>query len=154
MNQVVKAASPAEIARVEARNKKKQREQEMAALPAPKFVSTEERQITIDLKFPLEWNGTVYEEVTIRRPNIREWNSYVRAVADAIEEFGEEGEDRVDMPWLSIPAVVFNALDFADATTVSAAQDGFFGRSSLPDLSEETTEKSSESSNGEPTPSE
>lgn len=156
MNQVVKAATPEELARVEARTNFQQAQAAMHA-DAPRFVDDSDgtRKIVIPLHHPVEWQGDVISEVTIRRPVMREWRAYLRACADAVKVNGPGSDDMVDQPWLSVPAIVLENLDFVDATRVEAAQEGFFEKSS-PAGGTETTESESTSSStsGDQSPSE
>lgn len=149
MNQVTRAIPADELARVEARQEKTLAE---AAVEKPRFVTKgggafEE---VIDLDHPLEYAGVLYEKVTIRRPIMREWRAYLRACEDAVKANGPHADDLVDMPWVSAPAIVLEAMDFVDASRVEAAQERFFGRSSS--LQEAATETPSEqtSTHGEP----
>lgn len=125
-NRVTKALSREEIEAIEA---KKAAE---AARPAPPvFVETDKpRSITVPLDWPMAYDGVTYKEVVIRRPQLAEWRQYLRDCADAVAERGLGADDDVDQPWVSVPAVVYNALDTKDGLRVDAAQDGFFGESS------------------------
>lgn len=145
MDQVVKAATPEEIARVEARNEK---QAQAAAKAPPRFVSDEKRELKVELTFPVEYDGATYTEVRIRRPIMREWRAYLRACEDAVKQHGPGADDLVDQPWMSVPAVVLEHLDFVDASKVEAAQEGFFARS--PSDSEDEEPSASTSENGEP----
>lgn len=142
MNQVTKSLSREEIARVEARQVETKTLQEAIAKTPPRFVDEDgKRQMVVDLEFPVEYDGIVYKRITIRRPIIREWRAYIQACAQAVKEHGEGGDETVDMPWVSAPAVVLESLDFVDGSRVEAAQEGFFAQSTLPH--EEGTEDQS-----------
>lgn len=160
MDQVVKAASPEDVARVEARQKRMEAKAAIAAAPV-EFVDGSEgtRQLAVPLQFPVTWEGKVIDSVTIRRPRMREWRAYWRECQDAVRVDGPGADDLIDQPWLNIPAVVFENLDFIDATRVEAAQEGFFERSSPAGGTETTTEESPEessstSASGDQSPSE
>jgi len=129
-----KALSVEEIERIKARDAAKVAE---AAKGAPEFVSVDGRTLVVPLEFPMQFDGVVLSEVTIRRPLMREWRAYLRACADAVQANGPGADDNVDQAWLSIPAVVLENLDFADASRVESAMEGFFGRSGLPDLTDD-----------------
>ena len=161
MDQVVRAAAPEEIARVDARQKRMEAKAAAEATPV-KFVNDSEgaRQLVVPLHFPVEWEGAVIGEVTISRPRMKEWRAYWRACQDAVRLDGPGADDLVDQPWLNIPAIVYENLDFIDATRVEAAQEGFFERSS-PAGGTETTgmesssdDSSSTSTSGGQSPSE
>lgn len=134
MDMVTKSLGASELAALQARK---------TAVPAasleaaPRFVNGKEgREIVVPLQFPVERDGTVIDQVTIRRPVMREWRAYLRACADAVKEHGPNGDELVDQPWLSIPAAVFENLDFVDATRVEAAMEGFFEGSEQSDQPE------------------
>ena len=148
MDQVTRALSPDEIARVEARQKL---QAGGVGKAPPRFVEREgtERETVIPLDFPVEYDGVLYEEVRIRRPVMREWRSYLRACEDAVKERGPGADDLVDQPWLSAPAIVLEHLDFVDATRVEAAQEGFFGRLSSTQGTDEDQSSPPGSSTGE-----
>lgn len=130
MKQVVKAATPEEIARVEGRQKLEVEAAEKAAKEPPKFVAGLSRETIVLLDFPMTYDGVEYSEIRIRRPTMREWRAYIRACEDAVKQDGPGADDLIDQPWMSAPAVLIEALDFVDGSRVEAAQDGFFGRSS------------------------
>lgn len=137
MNQVTTSLSREEIARVEARNaaklEKEAKKQEAAAKAPPRIIDADnKRSMVLELDFPVEYDGAVIETITIRRPTLREWRGYIQSCAEAVKENGEGADDHVDMPWLSVPVVVINALDFVDGERVEAAQEGFFAQSTLP----------------------
>lgn len=149
MDMVTKSLPPEELRRLQARD---QQQAAAATKGAPEFVDGDAgRTLSVPLAFPVKWGDVTYSEVTVRRPLMREYRAYLRAVSDAVRLNGPGADDLVDQVWLSIPAIVLENLDFADATRVEAAMEGFFGRSGLPD---ETDEKStSESTTGDPSPS-
>lgn len=149
MDHVVKAVPKEQL---EAFERKKAEEARLAAIVPPQFVE-EERSITIPLSFPVTYDGKTYTEVTITRPTIRQWRKYMRECAKATLEHGEDGADLVDPPYLDMPAVVYNSLDFSDGTIVDATVDGFFGASSSPEEGTEDETDSSTSMTGEPSPS-
>ncbi|KAB2665988.1 hypothetical protein DEA98_09860 [Brucella pseudogrignonensis] len=139
MNQVTKSLSREELARVEARNAEAKTLQEAVAKQPPRFVGDGgRREMVVSLDFPVEYDGVVYSEITVRRPIMREWRDYLQECAEAVKEHGKGADEKVDMPWVSAPAVVLESLDFVDASRVEAAQEGFFAQSTLP--REEATE--------------
>lgn len=147
MDQVTTAVPRAQL---EAFQRQQAEGERLASVQPPKFVDAD-RSITIELGFPIEYDGKVYDKVTVTRPTIRQWRQYMSDVADAVKKGGKDAEDLVNPPYLDVPAIVYNSLDFLDGTRVDAAIDGFFGRSSLPDEEEsgENPDSPSESSNGE-----
>lgn len=99
------------------------------AASKPKFIPRDglvfERVVT--LKYPLEWNGVVYESITIRRPTIREWRTYLIQVEEAEKTGGPGAGDSVPMPWVLAPVEILDNLDFLDGAEVEIAQSHFFG---------------------------
>lgn len=149
MNQVTRALTPEEIARVEARQQQTEEKAAPAAVAPPQFVSAEGRTVTVDLQFPVTYEGALIDKVIIRRPVMREWRRYLRDCADAVEQNGPGADDLVDQPWVSVPAVVLENLDFTDASRVEAAQEGFFARSPSDPGTETDPQSTSSSGIGE-----
>ncbi|MEN5275750.1 phage tail assembly protein [Brucella sp. TWI432] len=133
MNQVTTSLSREEIARVEARNADKTKKQKEAAAKSPPLIIDEDgkRRMVLPLNFPIKYDGVRIDQITIRRPSLREWRSYITACAEAVKEHGPGADDDVDMPWMSVPTIVIGALDFIDGERVEAAQEGFFAQSTL-----------------------
>lgn len=135
INQVTKALSKEDIARVEARQQEEAAKAEKVAaakaLGLPEFITGPgySREIKVPLLYPFTHGGVLYEEVTIRRPLMREWRAYLRACQDAVNENGPGADDWVDQPWFSVSAMVLENMDFNDAAAVEAASAGFFARS-------------------------
>lgn len=152
VDQVTRAATPEELARVLARKNKDVEIGAVAGMAPPVFVEGKVRHLSIPLDFPVVFNGQEINEIVIRRPTMREWRAYIRACADAVNDKGPGADDEVDQPWLSVPAIVLENLDFLDASRVESAQEGFFGR---PGSSPETEGDSSTdtSDTGENSPS-
>lgn len=149
MDDVVRAATPDEIARVEARQKRMEAKAAIEATPV-QFLDDSEgaRQLVVPLQFAVMFDGKLIASVTISRPRMKAWRAYWRACQDAVRMDGPGADDLVDQPWLDIPAVVYENLDFIDATRVEAAQEGFFARSS-PAGGTETTETEADPTNEE-----
>lgn len=145
MDQVVKAL-PRE--QVEAMQRMQEQVDRKASIAPPQFVE-QDRSHTIPLNFPMTYDGKTYRSVTITRPTIREWRKYMADVAEAVKKHGEEGGDMVDPPYLDVPGVVYNNLDFLDGVAVDAAVDGFFGASSSPVEGSGESQNTSTSENGE-----
>lgn len=152
MDQVTRALRPEEIARLQAGQAPTVGFATKAPATPLTFVNgDEQRRFIVPLDYPVEHDGKVYTEVTVRRPLMREWRSYLRACADARQTGGPGAEDQVDQAWLSVPAVVLENLDFADATRVEGAMETFFALS--PSSIEEEDASNSESTIGEMPPS-
>lgn len=148
MDTYVRAATSEEIAAAEARAAAAV----MAAIPPPKFVGDAQRTLEVKLQYPVEYDGVIYQSVTIRRPTMREWRAYLRECERAVKLHGPGADDDVNQSWLSVPAVVLENLDFIDASQVEAAQEGFFGRSALdPQDGKGNQAESGQASEGSPT---
>ncbi|NKW09932.1 hypothetical protein HGG76_11510 [Ochrobactrum tritici] len=89
MNQVTKSLSREELARVEARNAEAKTLQEAVAKQPPRFVGDGGRRRWSSLDFPVEYDGVVYSEITVRRPIMREWRDYLQECAEAVKEHGK-----------------------------------------------------------------
>ena len=63
MNQVTRALTPEEIARVEARQQQTEEKAAPAAVAPPQFVSAEGRTVTVDLQFPVTYEGALIDKV-------------------------------------------------------------------------------------------
>lgn len=143
MNQITTALSPEQIAKIEAHQAAKvEREANRTSAahkPQVEFVNPPKpREITYRLMFPLKVDGKLYEEVTLRRPSMREWRAYLTACEEAVKAGGPGADDLVDLPWMSITAAVIEELDTHDGLALEATQMGFFGSASLPQ--EESTD--------------
>lgn len=90
------------------------------APPPPTFLSKRNRFKTIKLEWPLEYDGKVYREVTIRRMTTEEVAAFVTAAA--------EGGDPM-LPMFDAPMAVIDNLDPDDAETVNNTVNDFLPRS-------------------------
>ncbi|THK38644.1 phage tail assembly protein [Ensifer sp. MPMI2T] len=122
MNQVVKAATPEEIARVEAQNK--QAEAAQASKPAPpRLVGKEgkERERVIPLEFSVEYDGKVYEELTVRRISGKDFS--------AMSAFdGSKETTQLAALMTGAPVEVIEALDGDDFVELQEAVQAFLPR--------------------------
>lgn len=109
-----------------------------SASDAPRFVPRPGVETTrvVELLFPVEHQGKIYDSITIRRPIMREWRAYLRATDEAAKQGGPAAADLIDQPWLSAPAVVLEGLEFTDAARIEVEQERFFGVSTLPSVTE------------------
>lgn len=122
MNQVVKAATPEEIARVEAQNKQAEAAQESKPAP-PRLVGREgkERERVIPLEFPVEYDGKLYEELTVRRINGKDFS--------AMSAFdGNKESVLLASLMTSAPVEVIEALDGDDFVELQEAVEAFLPR--------------------------
>lgn len=146
-DQIVRAASPDEIAKAERkaaeRNDALTAAAQTAAAPPPAFVNPGARQRVVPLEYPVISDGEVVSEIIITRPTMRQWREYMRQIAVVVEAGGDE--DTVDAPYLSQPAAVIDQIDFKDYARLEAEMESFFGWSPS---ATGTTEEGSQSTTG------
>ena len=82
--------------------------------PEAKIVSAKERSVTVQLDWPVEFDGVTYEAVTVRRVSGREVDAYVNALG------ASEGVT-VKPPMLDVPQEVYDAMDDDDRLAVEEA---------------------------------
>lgn len=102
------------------------------AIAPPRFVNQQKRFRTIPLEWPLEYDGKIYDAITVRRMTAQE-------VADW------QGSDERTLPMVEAPLAVIDALDADDALKVNEAIHDF-----LPHALREAIEPAPPT--GEPTP--
>lgn len=141
MHQVTTALTPDQIKIIEAKEAVGAVSEKPSAPPPPvtpspnappRFVNAGARQRVVQLDYPLEYGGVVYEAITARRPDIEEWEAYIDACREARLSHGDGAERNVDQPWVSAPAIVLRHLDLADHNKLEAVLDSFFGQPSPP----------------------
>lgn len=110
-----------------------------AEKPVAKFVGGRAREKVIPLEWPIEFNGVVYNEVTVRRCSGLEVSEYVMALAT--------GNDAL-FPGISFPMEVYNSLDADDFDKVDTVVKDFLPQSfrqmaeQAPEASDNTSTKS------------
>lgn len=77
-----------------------------------------ERSKTIPLEWPVEYDGKVYSEITVRRMTGRE-----------VQEFFKSKDDAGGLPMFDCPREVIEALDADDDVTINKAVLDFLPRS-------------------------
>ena len=87
--------------------------------PVARIVSDKERARTVDLEWPVEFDGVLYESVTIRRLTTKE-------VVDFLETMAGKGDVR--WPMYDVPDAVLDALDDDDAFRLDEVVKGFLPR--------------------------
>lgn len=106
---------------------------------APKFVGDRAREKVIPLEWPLEYDGKLYEAVTVRRCTGTEIAEYVVALA---------GGQSPLFPGLDCPLEVYEALDADDLESVDEVVRDFLPRrfraasAPTPEASDNTSTKS------------
>ncbi|EFO32139.1 conserved hypothetical protein [Roseibium sp. TrichSKD4] len=117
---VVRAATPQEIAKAE------EKQADVAAKPAARFVSKKERSRTVVLEYPVEYDGTVYEELKPGRlsgAEVSEFAEILRGIPD-----GESYQVQMVAFFCRVPEDVIAALDSDDFLEVSDAASDFLPR--------------------------
>jgi hypothetical protein len=84
----------------------------------PVFVDGSKRSETVPLDWPIEYNGTVYSAVSVRR----------LTVAD-IRKMAEADEPSQHFPMYDVPNEVLDMLDADDATKLNEVTGRFLPRS-------------------------
>lgn len=123
MNQVTRALTPEQIARVEARQGETQQAavEEQTPAPAAKIVGNKERSRTVPLEWPVEFDGVTYEKLTIRRVQGADFKK-IAALNGQDEEY-HLAALLADVPWQ-----VIAALDGDDFVAVQEAVKDFLPR--------------------------
>ncbi|MFN3891985.1 MAG: phage tail assembly protein [Beijerinckiaceae bacterium] len=86
---------------------------------APRFVGGPVRSRTVTLEYPLEYDGKLWTEITVRRASAGDVEAFVAAV--------QRGENPT-LPMTDAPAAVLDALDADDFETVNKAINDFLPR--------------------------
>ncbi|WP_274627564.1 phage tail assembly protein [Arvimicrobium flavum] len=89
---------------------------EPALKPEARIVSSKPRSMTVALDHPVEFDGTLYESVTIRRVTGKEVDEFIRASAGL-----KEGERQPQLPVLDFPREVYDEMDDDDRLRVEEA---------------------------------
>lgn len=90
---------------------------------APSFVKAKDRFRTIDLTWPLEYDGKVYDRVTVRRMTGIDLIAFVEQPRDSAAP---------TLPMFDVPQAVIDALDPDDAELVNKAVQDFLPRALRP----------------------
>lgn len=106
----------------------------------PRFISPKERSKVVDLDWPIEVNGVVWERVTVRRVTGGEVAAFISAVASM-----DDSEPRPPMPVIECPMDVYEAMDDDDRLKVEQEALPFIPRRLL-EAAEWTLEKEETSS--------
>jgi len=123
MNTVVRAARPEEIAKVEAQ---KQAESEVASKPTPapaRLVERpgKERESVLELEYPVDYDGTVYETLTLKRLRGSDFSALANMK-------GDEEEVALAVLMTGAPREVIKALDGDDFVELQEAVQAFLPR--------------------------
>lgn len=84
--------------------------------PEARIVSTKPRSTTVALDHPVEFDGKLYESVTIRRVTGKQVDDFIRASAAL-----KEGEPQPQLPVLDFPREVYDEMDDDDRLRVEEA---------------------------------
>lgn len=93
-------------------------------IPVAKIVSPREREKFVDLDYPVEFDGVLYEKIRIRRVSGKEIADFSAAMQMAIKNDTEMPIP----PVVDCPVAVWNALDADDQANVDDAAQAFMPR--------------------------
>lgn len=138
MDKVVKAATPEQIAEAERRSKEQQEAAAKQPPAPPRFVDDKAKNASkvIPLEYPIEYDGKVYESLTLRRLRGKDFKRLARM----------EGDEEIALASLltGAPKEVIEALDGEDFIELQGAVENFLPRK-LRDMAAQLSE------NGQPT---
>lgn len=92
----------------------------------PQFIDTASRVTVEPLEWPIEYNGVVYREITIRRPtaaDVRRWEKRIREAAERKEDI-----DTIPLPVFDAPDDVIESLDEDDSERLGVVAQRFLPR--------------------------
>jgi len=106
-----------------------------------RIISPKERSADISLEWPVEFDGKLYESVTVRRVSGKDVDDFIRASAAL-----QEGERQPQLPVLDFPREVYDEMDDDDRLRVEEALLPFLPRRLMlgAALARETSEAMSE----------
>lgn len=96
---------------------------EPAPKPVAKIVTPKEREASVPLDWPVEWDGHLYEAIRIRRVTGLEVETFVREI-----QVRDENAPFPKAPMIDCPVEVFEALDDDDRLRVEEAMGPFMPR--------------------------
>lgn len=94
---------------------------ESAPKPEAKIVSSKERSTTVALDWPVEFDGQMYESITIRRCSGKEVDEFVTAATAG-------NGSSLKAPMIDCPQEVYEAMDDDDRLKLEAALVPFLPR--------------------------
>ncbi len=80
-------------------------------------VAGRSRSLRVELDWPIEFDGKIYDHIIIKRATIGEWRRYFEAMAEGA---------RLPMPCFSEPLEVIDSLDTDDDDKIQMVLDDFF----------------------------
>jgi hypothetical protein len=110
--------------------------------PAAKIVATKARSKTVQLEWPIEFDGKIWSEITLRRVTGREVEQFITDLAGL-----EEGGRKPVIPVIDCPVEVYEALDDDDVYMLERETLPFLPRrlteagESTPETTDTTSEK-------------
>ncbi len=94
--------------------------------PSPRFVAAAARSEAVPLEWPVEYDGRIWAEVTVRRPTTAEVAAWSRRVLAAREK-GEPTDD-IPAPVFDAPEVLLAVLDPDDTDRLEEVARRFLPR--------------------------
>jgi len=85
-------------------------------LPQARIIKPEGRTATVKLDWPVEFDGKIYEEITIRRLIGREVEEFLEAINTR-----KDGDPRSKPPMIDCPVEVYSEMDDDDRLRVEEA---------------------------------
>lgn len=90
----------------------------------PRFVGGKPRSETVPLEWPVEYDGKVWDAITVRRMTVLD----IRAFHEQVLASSEDDKARIRFPMFDAPFEVLDALDDDDAQTVNEVVTRFLPR--------------------------
>jgi hypothetical protein len=78
---------------------------------APRFVGGRPRSTVVKLEYPIEFDGKVYEQITITRMTVKQLGAYIESIRNA-------SGDPPPPPIFDAPREVIEALDADDSAAI------------------------------------
>ncbi|WP_342361412.1 hypothetical protein [Terrarubrum flagellatum] len=94
-----------------------------AEKPKARFVDAAKRVTTFALKWPIEFDGKIYEKVTITRPTKLQIDALMASSAE-----GKGFDSESLSPIMDVPYEVYEALDDEDGDPIDTLVGSFFER--------------------------
>lgn len=97
---------------------------EQPEIPVARITTTKERDRNVPLEYPVEFAGTLYETIHVRRVT----GQQIAEFSNAMREAAQSGKELPIPPVIDCPLEVWNALDADDQAAVDEAAQAFMPR--------------------------
>lgn len=98
--------------------------QETRTIEPPRFVGGKTRSETVPLEWPIEYDGRVWDAITVRRMTVLD----IRAFHEMVLASKDDNKARIRFPMFDAPFEVLDALDDDDAQAVNEVVTRFLPR--------------------------